>query len=278
LYVYTGTLFDTRLQSALMTICKTMANIIVRKMMEAEIRQHRDQLSFEREFIEEIITRMRASTLFDTTNLRYLQTPVETTAGDLLLSAFRPDGSQHVILGDFTGHGLPAAIGGPTVSDIFYSMTKKGLPLREVLSEINTRLLEKMPVRMFMAAGVLELSKDRRRLKIWNCSMPDILIYRNGKLHQRIASGMLARGILNLPDAPGTVLDMLPGDRIFTYTDGFTEEKNMKGIMFGQKNFEQLMGKMLDLDEPLEILQKTLKKYRAGKKQGDDMTMVELTC
>ncbi len=129
LYVSAGIIADSKLQSTLLTICKTLANIIVRKNMEAEIKEHRDQLTYEREIIEEIITRMRTTTRFDNRNLRYLQTSVETTAGDILLSAFRPDGGQHLMLGDFTGHGLPAALNGPTVSDIFYAMTGKGLPL-----------------------------------------------------------------------------------------------------------------------------------------------------
>ena len=30
---------------------------------------------------------------------------------DLLLAAYKPSGGMHVMLGDFTGHGLPAAIG-----------------------------------------------------------------------------------------------------------------------------------------------------------------------
>jgi two-component system, HptB-dependent secretion and biofilm response regulator len=105
-----------------------------------EVNKQRDRLTFERELIENIITRIRQSEEFDPKGIRFLIDPVEKTAGDMLLSACSPNGTQHIFLGDVTGHGLPAAIIGPTVSDIFYSMTRKGFSSGVILSEINRKL------------------------------------------------------------------------------------------------------------------------------------------
>jgi CheY-like chemotaxis protein len=253
-------------------------NITPQKKMEEEIKEHRDRLSFEQEIIEEIIQKMRASKRFDSTKLRYLQAAAETSSGDLLLAAFRSDGTQHVVLGDFTGHGLPAAIGGPIVSDIFYSMTKKDMPLSKILLEINDQLVEKTPVSMFMAAGFLELDSERRTLTVWNCAIPTILIYRNNKLIHRIESGYMATGMINRSDAPGVVFAVEPGDSIIVYTDGFMEERDVDGEMLGQKQFELLISQMLENAEPLEILTKALLSFRTGNDQSDDMTILELTC
>ncbi|MBF0448785.1 MAG: SpoIIE family protein phosphatase [Magnetococcales bacterium] len=252
-------------------------NITNLKNMEKEIKDHRDRLTFEREFIEEIVTRMRATKRFDTRNIRTLQSPVENTAGDMVLSAFRPDGTQHVLLGDFTGHGLSAATGGPFVSDIFYSMTRKGLLVPEILKEINLRLYEKTPSNMFMAAGFLELAPDKSQLTVWNCSIPDILIYRNGTIIQRVVSSHFARGMVDRPDKPGTKIDVLPGDRAFAFTDGFTEERDEEGCLFGQEAFERVLTQIIAQNEPLDVLQRVLRGYRTGHEQSDDMTIVELT-
>jgi PAS domain S-box-containing protein len=246
--------------------------------MANEVRKHRDKLAFERELVEDVITRMRVTKLFDPYRIRFLQDPVEKTAGDILLSALRPDGTQHIMIGDFTGHGLPAAIGGPITSDIFYTMTSKGFSLVDIMEEINIRLYEKTPANLFLATGFLELNPARTRLTVRNRGIPDVLLVRNGCLHARIPSGDLALGLVNWYDPTGKIFDIEPGDRIFAYTDGFIEEHNDAGEMFGQDNFERLLLQVLDLDEPLELMQRALRGYREGHEQSDDMTMVELTC
>lgn len=248
------------------------------QMAYDELRRHQDHLEFERQFIEKIITRMRATKWFDTRHLRFLLDPVEKTAGDILLAAFRPDGAQHILLGDFTGHGLPAAIGGPLVSDIFYTMTKKGLSSKEIMAEINERLHEKTPTEMFMVACLLELDPSRTQLTVWNCSIPDILVYRDCELFMRISSGSLPMGVVPQFKNPNISLNVHPNDRIYAYSDGFIEERNTKGDMFGQTNLEQRITRMLQMNEPIQVIQATLMEYRTGHEQADDMTMVEVVC
>ena len=88
--------------------------------LQHELIRSKEILANEREVIENTILSMQASKNFETANLRQLQVPVERVSGDVLLSVFRPDGAQHLMLGDFTGHGLIAAIGGPIVYDTFH--------------------------------------------------------------------------------------------------------------------------------------------------------------
>jgi two-component system, HptB-dependent secretion and biofilm response regulator len=259
-------------------ITNTLAGIIIRHQQEEMIRVRNSKLLYERGVIEEIIVRMRASKRFDQTNLRFLLAPVENTAGDLILSAFRPDGAQHVLLGDFTGHGLPAAIGGPIVSDIFYTMTKKGLSLTEILAEMNLQLYTKTPVDIFLAAGFMELDPARRKLKIWNCGIPPILLYRDEKIDKKIETTHFARGMLELSDDPGSEIEIKSGDRIIAYTDGFVEEVNIHDQMFGEDRFERCLTEIISQGKSLEVICEILDEYRVSAEQTDDMSMVEVTC
>jgi two-component system, HptB-dependent secretion and biofilm response regulator len=243
-----------------------------------ELDKKNQDLLEEREFIEDIIIRMRAFDGFDQKNIRFLQAPVEKTSGDLILSGFRPDGAQYVVLGDFTGHGLPAATSGPMASDIFYAMTRKGLTLAEIMAEMNIRLYQKTPASMFMAGGFLELDSTRRQLFVWNCSIPDILVFRDGAIIHRVRSQYFARGMIDKPDNPCTFLAVEPGDRVFAYTDGFTEETNADGDMFGADFFEKQLTAVIAQGESLDVLKSILQNYRDGLEQTDDMTMIELTC
>ncbi|MEO5332399.1 MAG: SpoIIE family protein phosphatase, partial [Magnetococcus sp. YQC-5] len=237
-----------------------------------------EQLSFERQTIENIVVRMRNSVQFDRANLRYLVVPAEKTSGDILLSSFRPDGAQHLVVGDFTGHGLTAAVAGPIVSDIFYSRTASGMGIEGILQEVNRSLYEKLPTHMFMVGCFLELNAARDRVLVWNCSMPEILVFRNGGIHTRVISNHLPRGVRNFPDKPGTEVEILSGDRVLIFTDGIVEEKNELKEEFGIERLEPLLTQIVVFEEPLESISEALKVFRGTSAQGDDVTLVELTC
>ncbi|MBF0141085.1 MAG: SpoIIE family protein phosphatase [Magnetococcales bacterium] len=254
-----------------------MENVANRVHMERQVRWQRDKLSYERSFIEEIIHRMRASGRFNPYCLRFVLAPVEKTAGDLLLSALRPDGGQHVMLGDFTGHGLTAALGGPLVSDIFYAMTAKGIPMGEIMCEINAKLHKKMPTGMFMAACFLELDPQRRTLQAWNCSMPEMLLYQKNILVNRVASENMALGIIGNPSFQAVTLDFQQGCRIIAFTDGAVEVSDPDGDFLDQEAIEGILTQIVTTGQDLSVLTRALEAYRSRHKQADDITIVELS-
>ncbi|MCK5715491.1 MAG: serine/threonine-protein phosphatase, partial [Nitrosomonadaceae bacterium] len=235
-------------------------------------------LTFERETIENIILKMRAAKAFEPTQVRLLEAPVEKTSGDIALSAFRPDKSRHIMLGDFSSHGLMAAVAGPIVYDVFYSMTTKGLAMQEIISEINRQLLEKMPTGLFLGAIFLELSADRDYLYIWNCGMSDVLIYRKSILKQKVSSSLVALGIIKQAFGPKTSIAVETGDRIYAYSDGITEAVNNTGEEFGQYRLEQTISELLTSQSGIEFLYETVKQFSEASNQLDDITLLELTC
>ena len=56
--------------------------------------------------------------------------------GDVLLVAKALDGGIYIMLGDFTGHGLPAALGSLPVSQSFHSFVDKQLSVGDLAREI----------------------------------------------------------------------------------------------------------------------------------------------
>ncbi len=184
--------------------------------LQAELNKAKNVLTYEREVIENIILKMREATFFDKTQLRTLEIPVENISGDILLSAFKPDGTRHLMLGDFTGHGLTAAIAGPAVNDIFYSMTRRNQPLLSIANEINQQLITKLPTGLFLGAIFIELNPDNN-LTIWNCGMSDVLIYRKSYLWKTIKSSLLALGIINQAFISTAKLKVESIDRVYAY-------------------------------------------------------------
>ncbi len=105
------------------------------------------QLQRERAMVEAIVERMQQDRQFDHRFLRFITLPLERTNGDILLSGFSPQGRQMVLLGDFTGHGISAAIGGPLVAYIFYTMVKQGAEPVALLEELNRVLQQQLPAK-----------------------------------------------------------------------------------------------------------------------------------
>lgn len=242
------------------------------------LEQQNHLLLYERGVVEGVLDKMRQSAHFDNTGLRFLFSPLEKASGDIILSACRPDGGQHILLGDFTGHGLSAAIGGPIVAEIFYSRTQAGDTLDLILTKINETLCEKLPVDMFMAGCLVALSPSRREATVWNCTMPDIILFRQGKAHQKIPSAHRPVGILMMPYHAGTPLTSLTAsDRITLYSDGIDECANPQGEMFGSGRVETLLAEILASDKNLEEIHTILQDFRGDAKQKDDITLVEIS-
>ncbi|RLA04362.1 MAG: fused response regulator/phosphatase, partial [Gammaproteobacteria bacterium] len=90
------------------------------KEQRNDIRLLRDHMLHEQEAAKKVFDNIAHSGNIEQSNIRYLLSPMSVFNGDLLLCAKAPSGSHHIMLCDFTGHGLPAAIGVMPVADIFY--------------------------------------------------------------------------------------------------------------------------------------------------------------
>ena len=215
-------------------------------------------------------------------NIKYRMSPMTISNGDLVLVAKKPSGGQHIMLGDFTGHGLSAAIGAIPVSDIFYSMTSKGFSILDIVIEINTKLHTRLPTGLFLAACFIELDESHCSISIWNGGLPDVLIFnRNSGIHNRIPSSRPPLGILDSKqmDKSVVILGVEQGDHIFVYSDGVIEVCNPDGEMYGQDRLEkQLSFTKNGSDYLLENIYQNLIEFQNGAEQSDDITLIEILC
>lgn len=239
------------------------------------LQEKNELLLYERSIIEDIILKMRDCGPVGDPNIRILVTSVENTTGDLILVARRPDGVQHVLLGDFTGHGLPAAVGSPMVVDIFLEMTEQGAQPQEILAVINRKLHVRLPTYMFMAAVFLEWCAEKKNLCIWNCAMPDVLVLRAGRCVQTFSAKSLSLGIsLKIDFQCHYRFQAISGDRMIVSSDGVTETRSTQGQgLFGSERLAKVLA-----TSSMDHLRQQLADFRGSQEQDDDITLVELTC
>lgn len=164
-----------------------------------------------------------------------------TLSGDLTQTARGPAGQAYVLLADFTGHGLPAALGALPASSVFLAMAAKGLPLNAIASELNSKLNQLLPVGYFCCAVLIELAADYRMLRVWNGGLPPVLVRRRGEIdYERIASHSLPLGVVGADefDAQTHEIRLATGDVVYAYTDGLIEAENSDGEMWGADRLE----------------------------------------
>ncbi|MBK5536277.1 fused response regulator/phosphatase [Pseudomonas sp. TH08] len=241
------------------------------------IAKHHDYLLNEQRVAKAVFDKVAHSGCLSAPNIRYLQSPYALFNGDLLLAAYTPAGDMHVMLGDFTGHGLPAAVGAMPLAEVFYGMTAKGYGLAETLREMNAKLKRILPVDMFCCATVLCLSFQRRSVEVWNGGMPD------GYLH-RVATGerepLVARhlplGVLSPQafDDRTEVLSMAVGDRVFVLSDGVIDTSDANDQLFGVERLQQVFAANREPDRLFADINQALRDFRGEAR--DDVSMVEV--
>lgn len=255
------------------------------RRLQATVLQQRDQIARHHHYLlneqrvaKAVFDKVAHSGCLSAPNIRYLQSPYALFNGDLLLAAFTPAGDMHVLLGDFTGHGLPAAVGAMPLAEVFYGMTAKGYGLSEILREMNAKLKRILPVDMFCCATLLCLSFQRRSVEVWNGGMPD------GYLHA-IASGKrtplkaqhLPLGVLSPQtfDDRTDVLPMAVGDRVFLLSDGVIDTCDANEQLFGVERLQRVFAANRQPDALFAEIEQALRDFRGEAR--DDVSMVEVS-
>lgn len=258
----------------------------LRRMLHT-IRSQRDQMAVHNRWLkreyqvaEAVFAKVMHSDALNAPNIRYLVSPQAVFNGDIVLAAYRPSGELHLMIGDFTGHGLSAAIGAIPVADIFYGMTTKGFPIPEIIAEINQKLIRVLPRGLFLGAALLEVDAAGKTLSVWNGGVPDVILTGGDrqKILARFPSRTFPLGIVETGQLDSTVekIDIEPGHHIYVYTDGLTETDDGAGERFGEARLEACFGRENDAIPTYDRILNNLQEFRGYRDQSDDVTLLQI--
>lgn len=250
------------------------------QMQRNELASHQKRLDRERQLASRLFNNIVETSALSLPNIKSLVSPMSLFSGDILMVAPTPSGGLHVLLGDFTGHGLAAATGALPVSSIFYGMTAKGYSVVEIVAEINEKLVEILPVDMFLAACMLEMNPTSHTVTIWNGGIPPVIIYgeEERKIAHIIEPRHLPLGVVKNDelDQRVDVIEMNEGDRLYIHSDGVTETVNPNGELFGMRRFLNIFNTTKNPDKLFDLIYSSLKEFQAEREQQDDVAMIEL--
>ena len=213
----------------------------------------------------------------DVPGLKTHISPASIFNGDVFLSSISPSGNVVTLLGDFTGHGLPAAIGAIPVAEVFYSMVRKGRTIKEIILVMNDKLKTILPVHIFFGCVVVQICPKRKSASVFNAGMqPIIQIDSVTKQVIKHSSSCLPLGVMESDDldVQFKMLQISGTEQFIFYTDGVVEAMNHEKDMFGVDNLVKslLDSSTFDIDKLVDDSQA----FCRGEPFDDDVSVVKL--
>lgn len=199
-----------------------------------------------------------------------------TEVGGDYYDYFALDDERIVIaIGDVSGKGIPAAMLMAALQAVFKNRALKGgLAPAAINQELNDYLIDHAKPGQFATffCGVLDLS--RSTLTFSNAGQCPALLSTNGFI-DRLGNGGMVLGASRLHRFQEGTVAFQPGDLLFLYTDGVTEQHDARGQEFGEDRLVQFIraNRNLPPDELQNALLSTIASFGEGRRD-DDLTSV----
>lgn len=209
--------------------------------------------------------------------------PARAAGGDLFTYA-EVNNTLHFVVGDVSGKGLPAAMMMTNVISAslaaFHGSGSSGPSA--VLSQIDSWLYEFLSdAGLFVTLVVGAFNQTTNELRLANAGHSPVMWVSDGKV-ELVEANVPPIGVLpiDLGPAPEEVaFSTHQGDRLVVASDGFTEQENPEGVMFGEDRLAA--GLTADAStssaDLAQSLYDDLEAYADGAEQGDDRTVLILS-
>ncbi len=272
---YNQTILDAKIRSyaRMREMHKTVA------AQKDQIASHNKHLMQEQTVAKQVFDKIAHAGALHLENIHYYMSALAVFNGDVLLAEVSPRGSLFVILGDFTGHGLPAAIGSMPLASTFYGMVSKGFFMPDILREINQKLYKTLPVGLFCCATCVDIDFRKGRLSVWNGGFPDNILYRSqSHTYESIKSRHLPLGVLSQRDFKMELesFELNEGDHWMMWSDGILESRNQAGDMFGEERILQILQECKTPDTLHTTLFSAVQEHIGDTEKDDDISLVDI--
>ena len=265
---------------------KISAHLRIRELNQQLVENNRElslynrRLRQEADLIGHFFDKALQRSYQDPQRFHYHTSPASAFNGDIILMSQGPVGQVYLLVGDFTGHGLQAAMGTMPVQQAFFDLCKQGVVLPELVRQINGYLYQSLPDSMFFAANALLFDQSFSKVEMWMGGMPPgYLVSDQGEELMSFASMHMPLGIQPEVEFRSATLNYdLPVDsRLYLYSDGAIERKDALGNIVGEEGLRELM-QTIPAEGRFEKMVTTLVSNDDGKDQLDDISLIEVRC
>ena len=189
------------------------------------------------------------------------------------------DSTVAFLVADVSGKGIPAAMFMMRAKTVIRDLAERGLEPDEIFTIANEKLCENNDAGMFVTAWLGILDTKTGLLKFANAGHNPPLFKRNGEKfeYMKARSGMLLAGMEGVRYRKNE-LQLMPGDKLYLYTDGVTEATDNNTELYGEQRLIDFVNS-LDEAEPeslCRLIKEDVDKFVGTAPQFDDITMLAL--
>lgn len=208
--------------------------------------------------------------------------PMETVSGDFMDVYRLPGNRLGVLIADVSGHGIPAALITTMAKVAFGKAVEQHHSIATMYAQINREICSIVKTQDYLTAFFVIIDEDHN-ITYGNAAHQRAKILRaaEGRIVELDTGGILL-GAMEGEDADGSYREdrdrLLPGDRLFLYTDGIVERKSISGEEFGHGRFDNLLlqaGEM-SLRAAREYIMTEFQKFADGTEPDDDISLLML--
>jgi serine phosphatase RsbU (regulator of sigma subunit)/ketosteroid isomerase-like protein len=203
--------------------------------------------------------------------------PAREVGGDFYDFFELEDGRLGIVVGDATGHGVPAALVMASARSMLRAVAQASQSPGDVLRRVNDPLATDIPPNMFVTCFYAILDPQSGTLSYANAGHDLPYLHRNGEVEELRARGMP----LSLMPGMGyeekeTILEA--GEATLFYSDGLVEAHHPNREMFGFPRLRALIAEHGGEESSLgEFLLEELYTFVGeGWEQEDDITLLTL--
>ena len=205
--------------------------------------------------------------------------PAREVGGDFYDFFFAGPDRLVFLVADVSDKGVPAALFMMRAKTLLKNLAQSGRSLADAVREANDALCEGNAANMFVTAWIGELDLSGGHVRFVNAghNPPVRLCARDGSaafLHAR--PGLVLGAMSGVPYRTGEI-DMEPGDVLYLYTDGITEQADPHGGLFGEERLLASLQSGGFLEHPESCAGAVLAfvdAHAAGAPQSDDRTQL----
>lgn len=204
--------------------------------------------------------------------------PTRQVGGDYYGSFNLADGGMGFVVADVTGKGMPAALLVSTLHSALRLLLDRVGAADELLSLLSQHIHESSSSNKFITLILALIDQKSEEIGFVNAGHnPGLLVRSTGEVEELGASGV-PLGLLPGSRYTYQTTTLCRGDLLCLYSDGITECEAPDDEQYGQERLAQFLieRRTRPLEEILSQLDHEVRRWAAGRPQGDDQTVVLL--
>ncbi|MCY4674118.1 MAG: SpoIIE family protein phosphatase [Bacteroidetes bacterium] len=205
--------------------------------------------------------------------------PAQQVGGDFV--DFFEDGNSVIcVVGDVSGKGVASALFMAASQAAIRFAANESSEIADICQSANNRLCHQNPMGLFVTVFIARLNLETGEAVYALAGHESPYLLSGGTRTTIAGTGGIAMGVLDGIPYNTNLIQMKPGEYLFSYTDGLTDMINLDGDIYGKDRLERALDSA-DTSNPDKLLNYVwddIANFSYGTASADDRTCLILYC